>query len=195
MNIRYIALFGFACMSLFIMAAKSGPSSSGAPPSFTGAPDEGTCAVSGCHDDNHVNSGPARVTILLNGAANTAYEPGKTYQLKVRITDNDVVRFGYQVVALNESNKNAGNFQVIDPEKTQLENNAYKLLDRKYVTYTFNGTSAIQPGLNEWEVNWTAPVSYKGDVVFYVGAVSANDDETDKGDHVYLANLKIQAKK
>jgi len=191
---KRISIFTFICLSLFIVSAKLGPSSSGAPPSHTGAPNENSCAVSGCHDDNKVNSGSAKVGIFINDSLHTTYEPGKTYQIKVRIADADINRFGYQLVALNDNNENAGSFQITDRKLTQLEHNTFELLDRQYVTYTFNGTGAIAPGIMEWSVNWTAPKN-TGDVTFYTGAVAANDDETDKGDHVYLTNLTIHAKK
>lgn len=159
-------------------------SSSGAPASHTGAPGEATCAASGCHDDNTVNSGAAILTIEA-GSGITQYVAGQTYPIKVRVSEANVNRFGFQLVALNQANMNAGTFQITDAAHTQLLKNDHALTDRNYVTYTFNGTDPTSPGVSEWIVNWTAPSSSTGPITFYAGAVSGDDDMTDKGDHVY----------
>jgi hypothetical protein len=170
-------------MGFVIIAASPKRSSSGAPPSSTGAPSETTCAKSGCHDDNSVNVGNASLTLEI-GDSITNYIPGKTYSLKIKIAEKSINRFGFQIVALNNKNLNAGKFQITDEVRTQAFSNDLELTDREYVTYTYGGTDATN-NASEWTVNWTAPNSNIGPVSFYVAGVSANDDTTDKGDHVY----------
>ena len=178
-------------LPMLIMATMPERSSSGAPASHTGAPGEATCTTSGCHDDNGLNNGPATLKIEVGGGI-TNYIPGHTYSIKVKISDVAIERFGFQLTALaNNNNLMAGTFQIVDSIKTQLVQNAYTLNDRNYVTYTFDGTDAISIGVGEWEVNWTAPSTNIGSITFYAGAVSANDDMTDKGDHVYTTSLSI----
>ncbi len=173
------------------MATRIERSSSGAPAAHTGAPGEVTCAVSGCHDDNTINAGTAQVNIEVGNNVQQ-YTPGETYPVKIKITDAQIQRFGFQLVALYaQDNENAGAFAITDAIRTQTVNGLNTLLSRKYVTYTFRGTDAVITGVGEWVVNWTAPADAKGPVTFYVGAVSANDDMGDKGDYVYTKSITI----
>lgn len=162
-------------------------SSSGAPASHTGAPGEKTCATSGCHDDNDINSGTAKLSIDIASGV-THYIAGETYPIKIRISDPHVTRFGFQLVALTDQTKeNAGLFTITDLIRTQFMRNDMEFMDRKYVTYTFNGTDAVSDGAGEWVINWTAPHA-AGPVTFYAAAVSADDDGSDKGDMVYTTS-------
>lgn len=172
---------------IFIMAFVD-RSSTGAPASHTGAPGEKTCAASGCHDDNSLNSGVAQLSIDIASGGVTKYVAGQTYPITVRISDANSSRFGFQIVALDQSTGNAGEFTITDQARTQFMKNQHELMDRNYVTYTFIGTDATNNGTAEWTVNWTAPATTSGNITFYAAAVSANDDGTDKGDVVYTAN-------
>lgn len=188
---KAITLLSFAVTIVLAYAAMPGPSSSGAPASHTGAPGEKTCATTGCHDDNAINEGTASVTIEL-GDGIKKYIAGQTYPVKIRITDTNKQRFGFQLTAMNaETQTNLGNFIITDTKRTQTVKNAYALKEREYVTYTFNGTDAVSNGVGEWIVNWIAPKNSTEPVTFYVGAVSANDDMTDKGDKVYTSSLTL----
>ncbi len=175
-------------ITLVIVAASPERSSSGAPGAHTGAPGEQTCATSGCHDDNTINSGKASLSIEV-GSSITNYVPGKTYAVKVSISEKNVKRFGFQLLALNKSTlSSVGTFQIADAGRTQLVKNTQAFSDREYVTYSFNGTDATSEGMSEWMVNWTAPATDIGPVAFYAAGVSANDDMTDKKDHVYTTS-------
>lgn len=182
---KKILLLSALPVALLIIAASPERSSSGAPGAHTGAPGEQSCAASGCHDDNTVNSGKAVLSLEI-GSSVTNYVPGKTYAVKVSISEKDVKRFGFQLLALNKSTlSSVGTFQIADPARTQLVKNTKAFSDREYVTYSFNGTDASADGMSEWIVNWTAPETAVGPVAFYAAGVSANDDMTDKKDHVY----------
>lgn len=175
-------------VAIIAIAASPERSSSGAPGAHTGAPGEQTCATSGCHDDNAINSGKAILSIEV-GSSVTNYVPGKTYAVKVSISETNVKRFGFQLVALNKSTlSSVGSFQIADAGRTQMVKNTQAFSDREYVTYSFNGTDASSEGMSEWIVNWTAPSSDIGPVAFYAAGVSANDDMTDKKDHVYTTS-------
>jgi hypothetical protein len=188
---RYFSLIILPSAAMVLLAMVNGPSSSGAPASHTGAPGEQTCATAGCHDDNGINTGTAKLTLDAGGITN--YVPGKTYTIKVRIEDPDKVRFGFQILALSaNSNENIGKFKITDAVRTQFMPNFHALQDREYVTYTFAGTDAVSPGVGEWSVNWKAPETAMGPVVFYAAAVSANDNENDKGDFSYTQSLLLK---
>lgn len=179
-------------IAVFLLSATIRKSSSGAPPSHTGAPGEKTCATSGCHDDTTPNIGDAKLSLEL-GEHESTFVPGQTYPIKIKITDPKVNRFGFQILALeSQSLKDIGSFKISDSARTQIVSNLYELKERKYVTYTFDGTDAAYEGCGEWIVNWTAPSDVKKGVTFYVAAVSGNDDMSDKGDKVYTANYTFK---
>lgn len=183
-----VLILSIVLLAIVVIAASPERSSSGAPGAHTGAPGEQTCATSGCHDDNTINSGKASLSIEVgNSVAN--YVPGKTYAVKVSISEKNVKRFGFQLLALNKSTlSSVGTFQISDAGRTQLVKNTQAFSDREYVTYSFNGTDATSEGMSEWIVNWTAPATDIGPVAFYAAGVSANDDMTDKKDHVYTSS-------
>ena len=188
---KRITILSVLALPFFIMATMPERSSSGAPASHTGAPGEATCGVSGCHDDKALNSGTAALSIQV-GNSLTHYTPGQTYQVKVKITDANVDRFGFQLLAMfSGDTANAGTFQITDPARTQIVSNYASLQSRRYVTYSFKGTDAVNLGLGEWTFNWTAPATNLGPVTFYAGGVSANDDMGDKGDYVYTTNVTL----
>ena len=183
-----IIVSSFVFVAVLIMGASPERSSSGAPGAHTGAPGEQTCATSGCHDDNKINSGAAKLSIEVDGSVSN-YFPGKTYAIKVKISEQNVNRFGFQLIALNNATlASVGVFQITDAGRTQLVMNTKEFTNREYVTYSFNGTDASTEGMGEWVVNWTAPATDVGPISFYAAGVSANDDMTDKKDFVYTSS-------
>lgn len=194
MKIRILITISIGISAIgILMAMAKGPSSSGAPPAHTGAPDEKTCATVGCHDDNGINEGTAKVGFSIGSANN--YVPKKTYPITISIADFEINRFGFQAVAISElTGKSLGTFIITDPERTQLAN-TNEFPDREYITYGFGGTDAVNPGHGEWKFNWKAPSQNLGPVRFYVSAVSANDNENDKGDFVYTSSWSINDSK
>jgi hypothetical protein len=167
--------------------------SAAAPASSTGGPDENHCSSAGCHDDKSMNAGSALSTISVEGLVDEKYTPGKKYKVNVAIEDKDVNRFGFQLTALFADKTKAGMLENMDENRTQIITNYVDLKDREYITYTYNSTLAKQSGKTNWEFYWTAPTLNSGEVNFYLGTVSANNDGTDKGDFTYKTNLKIAA--
>lgn len=190
MNKKIIYIAAIA-LPVFIMARMPEQLSFGAPVSSSGAPDEVTCATSGCHDDSKINNGNALLSVEV-GNSITKYVPGQTYPIKVKISESNVNRFGFQIVALKDNDHlNAGNMIITDNIRTQVRQNDIALMDRQYVTYTYQGTEPYVPGVGEWTFNWTAPEKNEGPVTLYIASVSANNDNSDKGDHVYTTSLKL----
>ncbi|MBL4624823.1 MAG: T9SS type A sorting domain-containing protein [Flavobacteriales bacterium] len=187
--------YTFVLISAAICLAGVAPeiASNGAPSSSTGAPNEGTCGTIGCHDDGLVNAGTASNTFIYNNGI-AEYIPGETYTITVRIEDSGIERFGYQLLALNNTdNSNSGSFVITDPLRTQIIDNTVdpQLLDRRYATYLYAGTSAVVTGVGEWTIDWTAPVNDVGDVTFYYATLSADNDGTDSGDEFYTNSFVI----
>ena len=167
--------------------------SNGAPAASTGAPDEKHCATSGCHSDFPINSGTAELSFFIENNI-TQYEAGKTYPITVSISNPGTVRFGFQVVALkNSDNSNAGTIKLLETQRTQITDGYGTMSDRKYITYTYAGTNAFSPGLGKWTFEWTAPETNAEDITFYVASISANNDGTDAGDYAYTKKITLDA--
>ena len=167
--------------------------SAGAPIASTGAPNESTCARSGCHTGSTINSGSGILDIDFNNGLGT-YEPGKTYKVTVSLDQENINRFGFQMLALQESDStNAGVFKILDTTRTQVLEGVNQYLGRKYITYKYPGTIPYAPHLGKWTFEWTAPSTYDGAITFYAAAVSANNDGTDKGDIVYTKELTMSS--
>ncbi len=191
-----LGILAIALLSLGAISVQDIPEkvvSFGAPVSTTGAPDERTCAASGCHDTYALNSGRGSMNITVDGAEN-GIEAGKTYTVNVRVADKDSRRFGFQLVALNDDDKtNAGLLTITEPERTQIEKNELQFQDRKYATYTYEGTRQYTAGVGNWTVQWTAPTTMKN-ITLYAATVIANDDDTDSGDYVLTGSIPLSPK-
>ena len=190
MNKKVLALI-IVMLPVLMMAKLPELLSFGAPVSTTGAPDEVNCSTSGCHDGFSVNGGNANLTFSV-GNNISEYIPGQTYPVTVTISEPGVTRFGFQLVALkNADSLNAGDLVITDVNRTQIITNPIELTDRKYITYTYEGTVPFSSGMGQWTFNWTAPGQNVGPVTLYVASVSANDDNTDGGDHVYTLSKTL----
>ncbi|MBI1766787.1 MAG: T9SS type A sorting domain-containing protein [Bacteroidetes bacterium] len=169
------------------------PMSNGAPESSTAAPGERHCATSGCHATFPINSGNANVSIYI-GSGTTHYEPGKKYPVSVSISSAGKMRFGFQLTVLkNSDNTPAGTISLTDTKRTQLQAGFGNFSERKYITYTYEGTNATATGLGKWDFEWTAPETNEGDVSFYAAVIEANNDGTDDGDYAYTRKISIAA--
>ncbi len=183
-------------ISLFIIiivatAAMVDTMSNGAPASSTGAPGETSCTMSGCHDDNVINSGGGVSSLALDNGL-SYYVPGTTYTVHVQISQSNSIRFGFQLIALKDADSsNIGTFNITEASRTQLLSGTGNLSSRKYVTYTYPGTNAVTPGNGSWSFQWTAPFVDEGPITLYLATVAANDDGTDGGDHCYLSSLQL----
>jgi len=167
----------------------------GAPSGHTGAPNELTCAKSGCHDGSLPNSGIGYLSLNF-GKKEIAYEPGKTYNISIALNQEDIERFGFQFVAINNTDSlSVGTISLTDLNRTQTIQGSSQFAGKEYVTYTYLGTNPNDTaGLCYWSFNWIAPDQDEGPVTFYVAAVSANNDSTVDGDLTYTKSLEIQPK-
>lgn len=164
--------------------------STGAPASSTGAPNEFTCNTIGCHDDAQTNLGNAQLYLDCKDFQN-GLVPGKSYTITSLIYRKNTQRFGFQLVALDEDGNQAGKFELLDKQRTQILHNDQTMKDRQYVTYTYPGTKAFSEDLGQWTVQWIAPKVITGKVSFYLAGVAANNDGSDKGDEVYTFQKQV----
>ena len=165
----------------------------GAPPSSTGAPGEITCAESGCHDDGPI---PMKHDAHLMNiqTPSGAFIPGDTALITINVKDADIHRFGFQMTAIDENGQSLGEFLITDPNHTQIMQNHVDLRDRQYVTYTKAGTQAQKVGEHEWSFKWIIPNTNARFAHFFLATVSANNDNRDKGDRVFLRDTVIPIK-
>lgn len=191
-KIKIVSLFiliVFSLLSLNSFNYKS--STTGAPPGHTGAPDEQTCAKSGCHTGNTINSNLGKLSINLNGLE--SYELGKTYTISIKMSQNNINRFGFEMVALRtKDQKSSGTIVMSDFLKTQIMQGPNQFSGREYITYRFPGTDPTENGATEWKFDWIAPSQNDGPVTFYVAAIAANNDASDLGDFTYTSTYELK---
>jgi hypothetical protein len=143
----------------------------------TGAPGENNCTQ--CHTGT-AQSGAGVNTVVMTEGANvvTNYTPGTVYNVAISIANPSTIN-GFQIVALNGSNAQAGTITIIPSSGTQLKNGAS---GKKYVTHTLAGN--VQ---STWAFQWTAPASNVGNVTFYLATNKTNAQDNDSGDAIFLS--------
>jgi len=182
---KKVAYWCFALAVTLIISSYVG----GPPPATTNAPSETTCSTNGLCHAGPANHGPGFADITIDGGIPlNGYTPGQTYMLMPYLVPQDtaMIRSGFEVVALLQSNGNAaGNVVITDPSKTQLV--IYN--NKQYTEQTAAG--AITPGMHDWMYNWTAPPVGSGTVIFYGAFVAGNGDGTSSGDYIYTDSLVL----
>lgn len=193
-NLLYLIIGLSALCGVMIQADLTEIMSFGAPPSSTGAPGEISCAETGCHDDGPIPQNHESHTLSIE-TRDGAFIPGDTALITVHVQDPEVKRFGFQLTAINENGKAIGEFLITDSMHTQIMQNHVDLKDREYVTYTKAGTLASQTGKHSWTFKWIIPQTQSSFARFYLATVSANNDNRDKGDRVFLRDTIISLQK
>jgi hypothetical protein len=193
-NLLFLVICFFALCGVMVQADLTEILSFGAPPSSTGAPGEISCAESGCHDDGPIPQSHQSHLLSIE-TRNGTFIPGDTALITVQVQDPEVQRFGFQLTAINESGKAIGEFLITDSLYTQIMHNHVDLTDREYVTYTKAGTLASQTGKHSWTFKWIIPQTQSSFARFYLATVSANNDNRDKGDNVFLRDTTISLQK
>ncbi|MBL4651779.1 MAG: hypothetical protein JKY53_02785 [Flavobacteriales bacterium] len=180
---------GFICFQAFT------PKSTGSHPSSTGAPGELTCAKSGCHVNAVINPGDGVNTHTFKNSSAidvTGYAAGSTYSVEVNITQPFVSKFGFEIVALDANDNNAGSWIITDAARTWHQTtSAPSSLNRKYVTHESAGTSPTSAGECSWGFDWEAPIAGTGDVTFYYCTNGTNNNEQNSGDTLYFSDFTI----
>ena len=120
------------------------------------APSYNNCTS--CHSGN-VNSGNGSVTVA--GLPDGGYVPGETYILTLSVTGTHDRGYGFQM-ASQVGNDNAGTFSLgANSQNAELTGNRVQ-----HSTRTISG---------EWIVEWLAPASDIGDVVFSFSGLATGE--------------------
>ncbi len=176
MVILVASLFADDCSAPWLGAAHSG------------APGEVNC--SGCHAGS-INSGPGTVNYSI-GTNSGLYMPGYVYSMIVAIFQENLNQFGFQTVALRESNdSNVGKFTLIDEETTRIIEDEHHGTDRIYVGHTVCGADAELIGSNQWEFEWQAPDEDVGNIEIYLSTLAANHNHSTSGDDTYFQIITL----
>lgn len=162
----------------------------GPPAAHTGGFGEPTCAT--CH----FQDGAATIDegAALGIDAPDRYEPGATYDVRITLTDPDAEAAGFQLAVRfadgSAAGSQAGSLAGGDSTVRILTGEA----GVEYASQTEIGTRLREPGHALWIVRWTAPAGAEGGtVVFHAAGNAANDDDSEFGDRIHLAERRTRS--
>lgn len=206
MNVRNVVLTvlltAFLCSPLFLFSMPEGNEIDAR---VTGGPFPGelSCGNADCHNVTP-NMGAGGIAISINGqpAGGYQYDPGETVPVVVTISEPapSQMRFGFQMTARTPDGcSQAGVFSVgaEDPNIFLLEDaDATPPCNPEFIqfpTHSFakfrnTGTDPIT-----YEVNWTAPATDIGPIVFAAAGNAANGDDEETGDNIYTTNATVSS--
>jgi hypothetical protein len=160
---------------------------------FTSAPAESTCAITGCH-------GGALTTnsdLLTIEAAPTSVISGnpedRSYTITVRLMPEDTTRarWGFQMTVIKSDGHGVGMFLKGDDGQTSVPQQSGPTGDRSYIEHSADGTFAGKTDGAQWIFKWLPPADFSGSVTFYAAGCAANNNDRSNGDRVYTKNLSI----
>jgi hypothetical protein len=170
--------------------------SAGPPPYYTNGPSENTCNDAGCHDGvgSKPNSGKGNLSLVF-GNSESAYVPGKKYNLTITMAEKGFLRFGFQVLVLRDKdNSYIGKFVITDSINTQLRYATWGCCQsRRWIEHTFKGITPVVKDTGRWNMEWDAPAKDEGSLTFYVAALAGDGDKTDSFDHNYYTKMSLSA--
>jgi hypothetical protein len=168
---------------LLTLTAVAYASVTGPEPGYTNAPgDLGNCTQ--CHDHNAVNIGNG--SVKLTGLP-APYEPGRVYTLTVTAAQSGRIRFGFQLTALDTTNKRAGTLASRDGNTKVLSETGPG--GRQYIEHTQQGSLSSVTGSRAWQINWTAPATDVGTVrFFFAGNATNNSGIQNDDDFIYTSS-------
>ena len=182
MKLKHIIPLCAMLAILFIGATGSAFAFSFGPPDErTGAPNETTCAMAGCHAGNELNATGGSLMLTIP----ETYMPNEVYTIIVDLARAGQSRWGFEMTAVDESGAKAGSFELADEANTLLTEAAN---GKQYVKHNTLGTAKGTADENQWTVQWTAPDADIGPITFYAAGNAANDDGGATGDYIYTTS-------
>lgn len=151
----------------------------GSPGGRTGSPGDGGASCTGCHTGTPMT----QENWITSPLVATGYTPGDEYMVIVAGIDPDIIKWGFEATAEDQSGNKVGTLTAIMTGFTQLcnSNNA--------VTHTALGTIPISDTGAVWVFQWTAPMESVGDVTFYAAVNAANGNGATSGDQIHLSQF------
>ena len=161
-------------------------------------PEESSCAMSDCHG-GMPNTGPGQVSITVDGLplSQYSYAPGETVPVVVTVSDPNQKRWGFQLSARTPDGcSQAGTFtpsaaetRVIIRQDTSVVGSC-PLATIQFPVHSFPKSGA---GGQSYSVDWTAPASDIGSIVFAAAGNAANGDNMNTGDLIYTTEGTVEA--
>ena len=161
-----------------------------APLAHTGGFGERTCQE--CHSDNQLNDPGGRLEI---SGMPGIYDPGRSYELTVRLGRRDLGRAGFELaVRVAEGARaghQAGTLEAIDARVNVADTTRAEFGPVQYARHTLAGSSATSD-TTQWTVKWTAPAAGTGAVILHLVGNAGNDDNSPMGDYIYSTSIISQ---
>ncbi len=181
--IRGIAV-SILCLVLFITTFDAFTSTNQPPTGYTGAPSESNCTS--CHSGTVITSGSNwnNITLSTNIPA-TGYVPDSTYNITLSHTQSGIVKFGFEITALNASNAKVGTLILTNTSTMALSTGT-----RDYIMQKTAGTSGAG-GTISWSFQWKAPATPAGNITFYAAVNATNNNNSDAGDQIYTKSFSF----
>ena len=156
----------------------------------TGAPGELHCGDSTSSNPCHnvqANVGPGNVSITFANL-DLKYVPGDTVNVTVTVFEAGILRYGFELTALNAGNDSTPGKFVKEATGFRFSRPFWPLLPKR--RYVGHDTSKLD-GHNTWTFLWASPTNDIGDITFYAAGNAANGDSTKTGDHIYTTSLVV----
>ena len=153
------------------------------PGAFTGGFGEKTCHS--CHFDYDLNMEDGKLTI---SGIPESIKAEKIYSLKILLQRKDLQKGGFQLSARFANGKQAGIFEITDPERIGFTRQVSDSL--QYIQHTSEGTYPESSTEIQWQINWKSPEIISDSIFFNVAANAANGDESEFGDWIYVKEIK-----
>ena len=199
MQVRRILLaLLLTALLMFPIILVSRPFAATIEPRRTGAPfpGEGSCAKSGCHDSNPANFGAGGVSVLINGgpASEFRYAPGETASLTVRVADPAAFRWGFQLSTRPPDGcSQAGSLAPANNDVAIItDTDTFAPCAQSTIDFAVHNTAKFGPNEATFLVNWTAPSSDIGPIVFAAAGNAANGNNQRFGDNIYTTQETVQ---
>ena len=165
----------------------------------TGAPFPGetSCAKSGCHDSSPANTGPGSVAVLINGSPGSEflYTPGETVPVTVRVADPTAGRWGFQLSTRPPDGCSQAGALVPANDDVAILSDAgmFSPCTLSTIDFAVHRVAKFGGGEATFTVNWTAPSSDIGPIVFAAAGNAANGNNQRFGDNIYTVQETVEA--
>lgn len=155
---------------------------------FSNAPGEGNCTT--CHVDFPVNSGDGGITI--SGLPKN-YLPGQQIAVTVTVEQDDALKYGFQMTAINKDGGRVGTyaFPTPSPNPLQVISGTVNGQERRYIEHTQDGVTPTQFGSKSWNFTFNAPPRRTGKIRFFAAGNAADSDQSTAGDYIYTTSRSM----
>ena len=133
-----------------------------------------------CHSGGNFGTDVFLTLLSESGDTITEYEPETAYTLKVNILAEGAAAYGFQAVALDGANAQAGAYGMV-PSGTQV--------------VTVGGVDYAEHSERDsdgsWDIPWTSPAIGAGSVTFYAAGNAVNNADATSGDDPDTTSLQV----